>query len=181
MKYLKYIALPLIFLMLFLLGCEKDDICAEATPTTPTLILRFYDFGEQDETKNVTGLRVTGIDDDNAEVPISNLVSVSSDSIALPLRTDANETRFTFHLDYAIDDNGTPEDPDDDFVTGNPDIVTISYQREEVYVSRACGFKTIFNDVIFNVQNDGDRWIINSEIINATVENEISAHIKILH
>jgi hypothetical protein len=181
MRYLKYITRYLVFLTLCLSGCEKDDICAEATPTTPTLILRFYDFGDQDQTKNVTGLRATGIDDNDEEVPISSLASVNSDSIAIPLRTDADNTRFTFYLDYAINDNGTPEDESDDFTTGNPDTVTISYQREEVYVSRACGFKTIFKDIIFNVDNDGDRWIINSEIINATVDNELSAHIKILH
>ena len=106
---------------------------------------------------------------------------VTTDSIALPLRTDTDISKFTFHIDYAIDDNVTPEDPDDDIILGNPDVVTINYQREDVYVSRACGFKTIFNNVNFSFETDADNWIINSEIINANVENEFTAHIKIFH
>jgi hypothetical protein len=181
MKYLKTITFSLVLMVLLLSGCEKDDICAETTQTTPKLVLRFYDITSQDDTKNVTALRVTGLDDNNEEITITNLSLVTTDSITLPLRTDAHETKFTFHLDYEVDDNGTPEDPDDDIVLGNSDIVTISYQREDVYVSRACGFKTIFNNVSFSFEADADNWIINSEIINATVENEFAAHVKIFH
>lgn len=181
MKYLKIVTFALFLMAVLLSSCEKDDICAQATPTTPKLVLRFYDFGNQDEIKRASALRVTGLDDDNEEITISNLSVAITDSIAIPLRIDANESKFTFHLDYEIDDNDTPEDPSDDIISGNPDIVTINYQREEVYVSRACGFKTIFNALIINVEDDGDNWILTSEIINETVENEISAHVKIFH
>ena len=181
MKYIKIVTFAFFLMTVLLSSCEKDDICAQATPTTSKLILRFYDFSTKDETKSASLLRVTGIDDANEEITISNLSVGTTDSIVIPLRTDADESKFTFHLDYEIDDNDTPEDPDDDIILGNPDIVTISYEREEVYVSRACGFKTIFNALIFNVEDDGDNWILTSEIINATVENEISAHVKILH
>lgn len=183
MKRTSIIFSLIIFLISVLLiqSCEKDDICSETTPTTPKLILRFFDVASQDETKNAAGLRVTGFDDNNEEVEISGLNIITTDSINLPLRTDADITKFTFHLDYGIDDNGTPDNPDDDIILGNPDIVTINYQREDVYVSRACGFKTIFNNLTISVENDGDKWVLNSEIINSTVENEITAHVKIFH
>jgi len=46
-----------IFLLLFvfsLLGCEKDDICESTTPTTPRLVIEFYDFNASTATlKNV--------------------------------------------------------------------------------------------------------------------------------
>lgn len=156
-------------------SCEKDDICAETTPTTPKLILRFYDITSQEDTKNATGLRVTEFNETNA---ISNLNIVTSDSINLPLRTNVNVTKFTFHKDYEAITN---TEGDTISIEGNPDIVTINYQREDVYVSRACGFKTIFNNLTFSVEDDGDKWILNSEIINSTVQNEITAHVKILH
>jgi len=177
----KISALLLLFLFIIIPSCEKDDICAETTPTTPKLILRFFDITSQDDTKSVTGLRVTGLDDSNQDIEISGLNFVTTDSINFPLRTDANLTKFVFHKDYAFDDNGTPEDTSDDIISGNPDIVTISYQREDVYVSRACGFKTIFNNLAISVELDSDNWIINSEIINSIVENEITAHVKIFH
>lgn len=174
-------ALLLLLIFIIIPSCEKDDICAETTPTTPKLILRFYDITSQEDTKSVTGLRVTGLDENNEDIEISNLNIVTTDSINLPLRTDADVTKFTFHLDYEIDDNGTPDNSDDDITLGNPDIVTISYQREDVYVSRACGFKTIFNNLTISVELDGDNWIVNSEIINSVVENETTAHVKIFH
>jgi Family of unknown function (DUF6452) len=164
----KIIVLFLLFSAFY--SCEKDDICAESTPTTPKLIIRFYDISSQEETKNVTGLRVTAFDENNTEVLISNLNVVTTDSINLPLRTDADLTKFVLYKDYV-----------DDVAIGNPDTITITYQREDVYVSRACGFKTIFKNIAFSFESDGDNWIVNDEIINSIIDNETTAHIKIFH
>jgi len=164
----KIIVLFLLFSAFY--SCEKDDICSESTPTTPKLIIRFYDISSQEETKNVTGLRVTAFDENNIEVLISNLNIVTTDSISLPLRTDANLTKFVLYKDYV-----------DDVTIGNPDTVTIRYEREDVYVSRACGFRTIFNNLTFSFENDGDNWIVNDEVINSLIDNETTAHVKIFH
>jgi len=182
-KHTIIIILTFIFLSITL-SCEKDDICAETTPTTPKLILRFFDLASQDDTKNVTSIGVTSMNLDNEEFIIARLNGVTTDSIAIPLRilpTEENVTRFTFYKDFAIDDNGTPNDPLDDFITGNPDIITFAYKREDVFVSRACGFKTIFKELILTVEMDSDNWLLNSDILNPTIENEISAHVKIFH
>lgn len=173
--------LVVFFIATITISCERDDICAETTATTPKLILRLYDITSQEDTKNVNGLKVTGFGDNNEELEISDLNVVNTDSINLPLRTDADVTKFTFHKEYAVDDNDTPDDVSDDFETGNPDIVTIQCVREDIFVSRACGYKTIFKELIISVEDDGDKWIINSDIINSIVENENSAHVKIFH
>ncbi len=34
-------------------SCERDDICPESTPTTPHLVISFFDVDDQDETLNV--------------------------------------------------------------------------------------------------------------------------------
>ncbi|MCB0432970.1 MAG: hypothetical protein KDD18_08165, partial [Mangrovimonas sp.] len=92
-------------------------------------------------------------------------------------------TQFSIYKDFAINNNGTPSDPDDDYVTGNEDIITITYNPEQVYVSRACGYKTIYKNVVVSVTNDGDNWIqlIQSVDDIQTVENEREAHFKIYH
>ena len=175
MKHLKITTLLLLTFAFY--SCEKDDICPESTPTTPKLILRFYDISNQDDTKNVTSFGVTSLDENGDTFVLAGFNGVTTDSISLPLRiqtTAENFTRFTFYKDFEIDDNG--------IITGNPDVITFAYKREDVYVSRACGFKTIFKELILTVELDGDNWIINSEILNnSTVENEISAHVKIFH
>jgi hypothetical protein len=181
LKKIFYLLFCFCLIILVLSGCEKDDICAEETPTTPELILRFYDLASQNDTKNVTGLFAYGLDDENNVIPFNGLTIGTNDSIAIPLRVDTNSTRFVLHKDFEIDDNGTPDDNTDDFLLGNPEVINVNYEREDVYVSRACGYKTIFNNISFSVDLDGDNWIINSEIIKPNVEYEIGAHVKIYH
>lgn len=159
-------------LIVFIFACEKDDICADGTPTTPRLIVKFYDATLPDETKTVANLAVYGLNDQNEPVFFDNIAN--TDSLAVPLRTDANVTQLVFHKDIT-DLN--------DLLVGNPDNLDISYNREDQYVSRACGYKAIFELLSTNLTTDVDNWILNIEINtdNSTVENEQEAHIKVFH
>ena len=58
------------------------------------------------------------------------------------------------------------------------DEVTISYTRSDEFVSRSCGYKTIFDNLSITTTSN---WILDSEIINSTVNNETSAHLYIYH
>ena len=97
MKYTKHILFLLIALTAIILSCEKDDICAAETPTTPQLILRFYDIASQDDTKVVTGLLAYTFDDMDNVIAILGEGIATRDSIAIPLRTDMNSTNFVLH------------------------------------------------------------------------------------
>ena len=101
----------------------------------------------------------------------------------MPLKTTENQTQFKLHNNYEIDDNGTPDDDSDDFITGNEDIITISYLATEVYVSRACGFKTVFENVTISIEDDGDKWIdfIQSTTDNEPITNATEAHFYLFH
>lgn len=164
-----------------LLSCERDDICAETTATTPHLIIRFYDINNQDNTKQVRQLEIDGLDDNDMSMG-TILSRTNTDSIVLPLRfTDegiATITRFQLEKDADFANN---ENPDND---SNIDIIELRYTPEFVYVSRACGYKSIFNigttGGIFR-DNDADNWIINTEILNETIDDETAAQIIIYH
>ena len=159
-------------LITFVVSCEKDDICPDGTPTTAQLVVRFYDANIPDDLKTVSNLALYALDDLDQAVFFE--IIESRDSIAIPLRTDTNITRLVFHKDLL--DLG-------DLTAGNPDNVAINYLREDVYVSRACGFKTVFDLQNTNITTDADNWISSIEIINenSTIENENSAHIKVFH
>lgn len=161
-------------------SCERDDICSATTPTTPNAIITFYDVSNISTLKSVTGLRIIGEGQVDA---LSTVNVVTTDSIAIPLRTTMNSTKYTFHKDYTYDDNGTPEDTSDDVIGGNPDIVTFNYALDEIYVSRSCGYKTIFRNFTIEVEDDGDNWIqtLLNVTDNITIENESQAHINIRH
>ncbi|MFT5846185.1 MAG: hypothetical protein ACJARX_001317 [Psychroserpens sp.] len=164
-------------------SCERDDICAEATPTTPRLIIEFYNINNPDQLKTVRQLTVNGINEDGELLENISLESASPSSISLPLNFDLEGeetvTRFQLKLnsDFDVDDSNT----------SNPDFIEVRYTPEFIYVSRACGYKSIFNlaEVPFKkdgeAEGDDDTWIRSFEIINETIENENAAQIYIYH
>ncbi|WP_162623239.1 DUF6452 family protein [Confluentibacter sediminis] len=176
MKYLKII-IPLIFLIFMgiTISCERDDICPESTPTTPNLIIEFYESTDPETASFVPKLRVQGID--NSDV-LEGYNAANTKELKLPLKTDSNITQYRLHRDYSINDNGTPNDTSDDFANGNEDIITIKYTTELVFVSRACGYKTIFKNVSLTIEPDSDNWIKSRQSVNdnQSVEDETTAH-----
>ncbi|MBV1925077.1 MAG: hypothetical protein KUG49_01040 [Dokdonia sp.] len=154
-------------LTILFVSCERDDICAETTPTTPLLIIRFYDAENPTEFKAVTDLVV-------AEVGASIGLIGSSDSIAIPLRTDVDITafRFTNNANADIDADDPP----------NEDLINFEYTRTEEYVSKACGFRTLYEQlgIARDGQDDGS-WIQELIIDNTSVNDATAAHIRIFH
>ncbi|GAA4952408.1 DUF6452 family protein [Algibacter agarivorans] len=180
MKYFKILIIPFILIVTLSISCERDDICPDSTPTTPRLIIDLIDPDNQDDSKNVFGLVVAGVDN---EFILSEYNNVTTSTIILPLKTDDNTTQYRLIKESFVNDNTTPDDTTDDFIDGNQDIITINYSREEVYVSRACGYKTIFKNVTLTIEPDADNWMLSRQPAtdNQSVEDETAAHYNISH
>jgi len=148
-------------------GCTRDDICSETTQTTPLLIITFKDAINPLQSSSVSNLTVSTTDNPSANI----YKSVITDSIAVPLRTDINTTKLLFI-------EGDTEESD-----GNTDLVTFNYQREEIYVNRACSYKMVYRsiEIIVEPESENTNWIQNTEIVLTHVENENKAHITIFH
>lgn len=150
----------------FFWSCEKDDICETGTPTTPRLIIEFYDNDNITVKKNVENL-VIGSD---SEVEVLKFNGVSK--IELPLKTNASVTSYFFRLTTATT---IP-------TLVNEDKVTLNYSKKDSYISRACGYKTVFtlngNDG-FDRSTDLDNWIKNSTVQQPNILNENETHVKI--
>ena len=141
-------------LVLFsILSCEKDDICIEAV--TPNLIIRFYDIDDSTLLKEIEidSLWVDGMD---------NLYkNVKSDSILVPIDLTKDNTLFKISSNN-LEDN-----------------FNFTYTRKDVFVSRSCGYKTIFEDL--KLESNTSNILKEVNIINSTIDNETAAHITILH
>jgi len=165
-------------LLLFLysivsISCERDDICTPDTPTTPRLIIDFLSISDLASPKNVPLFAAKGVG--NLAL-LENYEAITSSQVILPLKTDENSTQYSLYQNAEINENG-------DIISGNEDIITITYTTEVVYVSRACGYKTIFSGVAIEFENDSDNWI---QIIqplndNQSVENETTIHFNLFH
>jgi len=168
--------ITVIAFLLLAISCEKDDICTTPNADTAHLKIKFYDQLNQGTLKPVTDLLIVGVDNDS-----SYGIESSRDSILIPLRILQNNTSYKLIKDYAINDNGTPNDATDDFATGNEDVIVINYVNEELFISKACGFKNVFNDVNFEPTADADNWILSTTVINNKIETEDNAHVHIFH
>lgn len=137
-------------------ACEKDDTCLE--PMTPDLVLRLYDVNTPDAVKKVTHLTLVTLPDLDTIYKNKEM-----DSIAIPLNVNDDISRFKM-----IDDS-------------NEDIVEFTYNREAVFVSKACGYKSIFHNLQVNIVADSDNWIKNKELIQSEIKTDTLAHVKIFH
>jgi hypothetical protein len=186
---MRRLKLFILFIASALISCERDDICAETTATTPRLLIEFYDVSSPDDLKSVLRLTAYGeglvIDENGLEIEPTEtseatlLFNENSNSLALPFLIAAEGESVTarFKLEketnLRLDTNTTTE--------SNIDIIEISYLPEFVYVSRACGYKSIFNNLNLLREDDDNNWISNIDIVERTIENENTVHVRIFH
>lgn len=154
-------------------SCEPDDICDPTTPTTPRMLIQFYD--SSSKLKNVVNLKVIG-DDMDEGVVLNPTASgdlkylANGNSILLPLNTEADLVKYQFILNFG----------NKNILLVNEDNLEFKYTRQNSYVSRACGFKTTFDLDANNPFKLTDKtppdqmWIkyIIVEKTNITSENE---------
>jgi len=156
-------------------SCEPDDICDPNTPTTPRMLIQFYDFNNPSAKKTVTNLKVIG--EGMSEGVVLNPSAsgedkylTNDDHVLLPLNTDTDQVKYKFIINYG----------DKNPLLVNEDNLEFNYTRENLYVSRACGFKTIFNlkstdPFILTDSKPADQmWIRYARVMqnNITYENE---------
>lgn len=149
------IGLLSLILLVSLFACRKDDICTQGG--TPKLGIAFYDVTNTDNPKEVANLYVIALPGQDT---LYNNVSVSQ--IALPLNVNADQCRWIFTNNQ------------------NNDTLDFNYQREVVFVSKACGYKTIFKQLQIHLQPDSDNWIKQIELLTNNISTD-TTHVKIYH
>lgn len=187
----------LLFLCLSLWSCERDDICAAGTPTTPQLLVEFLDVIDQETLKNVPRLaiypEILFLDEtNNSLVPPTTssdgtlVFNANENSASLPLIIEDIDQDITVTTRYIFEREVNLRIDNNTSTTSNIDIVEISYKPVSEYVSRACGFKSVFTELRITVIDDGDNWIISNDFPDTlesfiTVENENATHVQFFH
>ncbi|MDO4728497.1 MAG: DUF6452 family protein [Bacteroidota bacterium] len=162
----------LLLILVIFFSCEKDDICTEET--TPKLVIDFYEYLNPTIKKNFLKLEISEISNPNTILTIEH-----NNQVKLPLKTDATQSTYLFRLYYTSLNN----------VVYNDDIISINYTKSDIYVSRACGFKSNFtlhqssldntNPTVSDPNQDGF-WIKESVIKQNLITNENETHLDLL-
>ncbi len=159
--------------LLFLQGCQHDDLCPATTQTTSLLVIRFYDVNDRESAQAPINLSIKAVNKDTAY-----LNRINKDSIAIPLRTDENKTQYEFTLNAPA--AGQPSE--NQSIPTNTDVMTFNYGREQVYLNRACSYKVNYVDLKVSVDEGEDGgWIKDFVIEKTNIEDESSAHINIYY
>ncbi|MBF04712.1 MAG: hypothetical protein CMP76_15625 [Flavobacterium sp.] len=174
MKKISVIVLIILVLLSFW-NCEKDDLCAESTPTTPRVVIEFFNNANPTELKSVTKLvieeTVTNsklVADASLEETDDTRYLFTANKILLPLRTTVDQSVFNFTLNKGEVNEATDE-------------LIFDYTRKEIYISRACGYKTNFeitNPTTIVATLPGS-WIQSITVENVIIDNENETHVKI--
>ncbi|MGY6647308.1 DUF6452 family protein [Wenyingzhuangia sp. IMCC45574] len=155
---MKKISLLLLGLGIFtaFYSCQ-DEFCVE--PTTPELIIRFYNKDSINESTKRIAL-VAKVDD--VTIPYFNVNT--GDSISFPINTQDTSVTYEFSIQDSVP---------------STEILTINYTVEDVFVSRACGFKSVFKNL--TIESTKDNWIDSIVQVTNEINDQTQAHVKIYH
>ncbi len=156
---LRFIGIIAVFF--FVQSCQHSDICPADTPGTPRLVIQFFDDQRPGLIKPVTGFNARVIGDTTYyfNTPVNDSV------VALPLQTNRHKTTYELVLHQ------------DDSTKTKRDTITFTYTPEDVFINRACGFKSIFTDLGIEWKETKTGWIKNRRIADTAkqVKNEKKA------
>ena len=155
-------------------SCEKDDICDANTITTSRLVISFYDINNPTVLKSVSDLKIIG-EGMTEGVTFDGSTLINGSTVSIPLKTDADATTFRFILNYG---NSNP-------ALVNEDSLKFNYSRANIFVSRACGFKTEYtlDPTTPYIHTDAavadQKWIQYIAVKKSTINNENETHLEI--
>ncbi|AWG21898.1 hypothetical protein FFWV33_10335 [Flavobacterium faecale] len=173
---MKYILILLLALLTTLSSCEKDDICDAATSTTPRLVIDFYDFNDPSTAKAVIDLTIIaeGMTDG---ITYQSSTLINGSTVSIPLKTTADQVKYRFILNYGSTTTSLT----------NEDDIEFNYIRSSLFVSRACGYKTVYelNQLNPYIWTDGatadELWIREIVLETRSITNENETHLEIFH
>ena len=159
-----------LLLVLFLAGCENDDICADEM-ITPRLIIRVHDKTAPRRTKTVNNLLVMGGDRHQIIQPVA-----TTDSIVLPLKLLSGETSFLLAKDAVIDSTGI-------LVSGSLNELKVTATPSQEFLSKGCGYRVTYNALAATSSSvDGyTSWIDRVPVLFRKLDNEKKASIHIFY
>lgn len=162
----KWIGIAVWAVLIGVVSCEADDFCEKNT-LTPRLVVRFYDANRPSRLKNVTKVWVIGEGKNTALYS-----GETTDSIVLPLKINEKETIYSIWSNASLNEQGR--------LSGDEVRLKLSYNPQEIFVSKACGYEVNFYQLKAKIEPDSG-WVKSVKIKSDEVLHENKAHLFIYH
>jgi len=169
MKYFRKCCLFAFLGVLTLLACEKEDIC-DGEVATPNVKIAFFDRANSEILKPFYRMKCY-VKPENSKDTLFLIFSNVSE-IKLPLNINKEQTIWNLQLTQ---------------ITNNDTLVSteqmiFNYIPKAEYVSKACGYKTVFNQFSISLNNNQTNgWITNLTPLSNNIINEQNPHAKIYY
>lgn len=150
------------------LACEKDDICAGGESVTPNIVIDLYDQIEPENLKQAVKIAAV------ANGFTDTLFFERTSKIELPLQINTNATDWNLTLYELTPTNDT---------IFKKDELKFTYTTEALYVSKACGYKTIFHEfnAVKSPNTTNDSWIKSIHKVTNEITTNNNAHIQLYY
>ncbi len=154
-KWPSFIFIIILFTSALWTACRKDDICTQAG--TPKLGAGFYDFNAPNDFKTAENFTLIALPQND-----TLLKNVDVDSIHIPLDVNNDQCRFIFSKDQ------------------NNDTILFTYQRDYIFISKSCGYKSHFHQLNIDILPDNNPWVKQIDILNTDITTD-TINVKIYH
>ena len=147
-----------ILAVIAIVSCERNDLCID--PGTPGVVTVFYN-GISQQRQAVDSLVVLSQNGDTVIAP------VRTDSLVIPLPVQGNEIKMIFQYQHGN--------------LRNPDTIRFGFTPELQFISKACGFKTVYTDFNAALVPDNDNWIQSVQPVQTRIDNDSIKHLAIYY
>lgn len=172
MKKILCASVLVVALTLVLMACEKDDICGKDEPTTPSLLLEFYDYNDQNrQMNNLVEAYVSGRENE--------IIKSNGYKLKLPLKLAEPETSWILKTTVIVNNQQQIK----------LDTLTFKYVVNTHYLNKACGYISTFS-----LKQDGTSPLLNGSATITTgnwikfyitetneIQDDKKAHFKIYY
>jgi len=153
-----------------LFSCEKEDFC-DGQVATPNMRIKFLDRANAENPKPIFRLACYA----QPQTPVDSVKVIlfsNTSEIQLPLNINSSQTIWNLELTQIINNDTIIQ----------TDQLIFNYTPNPEYVSKACGYKTIFSNLTSSLNTNGTGiWITDYTPLTNNIINEENHHAEIYY
>ncbi|WP_372473602.1 DUF6452 family protein [Capnocytophaga sp. ARDL2] len=158
----QFLKILITFLSLFtIFSCEKNDLC-DGESQTPRFRIELHDLFAPENKKAAKIIRMYFADTEQY------IEYKNTPTLYIPLSPVQNSAEWTLKLYDVTSSN-------EEILLGEEQFL-FTYTPKNIYISKACGFRTQFEAFSYQRKQNNTQWIRGLDLTTNTISNETDTH-----